>query len=86
MKTFALVLSLIVIACAGCVTRYNIRLANGDVITSKGRPHLSQDKAAWVFTDPTGKTLYLPAGSVSQIAPQSMDDGGPTKWAPATSR
>jgi hypothetical protein len=86
MKTIALVLALVVIAGTGCATRYNITLGNGEVITSKGRPHLSPDKAAWVFTDPSGKTRYVPAGSVAQIAPQSMDDGGPAKWQPASSR
>jgi hypothetical protein len=86
MKTNFLILSLLVITCAGCMTRYDITLANGTVITSKSRPRLTPDKDAWMFTDPSGRALIVPAGSVAQIAPQSLDDGGPTKWHPASSR
>jgi len=86
MKAIALVLSLIVVLCAGCMTRYDITLANGTVVTSKTKPRLTPGKDAWMYTDPSGRAMLVPAGSVAQIAPQSLDDGGPTKWRPSSSR
>jgi hypothetical protein len=85
MKKIALVF-LLAAACAGCATRYNLTLSNGDVITTKGRPHLSADKNEWLFTDASGKPGGIPAGNVTQIVPQSMNSDNPTKFVPATSR
>jgi hypothetical protein len=85
MKKITLVL-LLAAACAGCATRYHVTLSSGDVITAKGKPHLSKDKTVWLFTDASGKPAGIPAGNVTQIAPASMDSGSPTKFVPATSK
>jgi hypothetical protein len=81
MKTFFLAL-LLAAACAGCATRYDVTLTNGQVVTTRGKPHLSPDKNEWLFTDASGKPDRVPAGNVSQVAPQSMDTDNPTKFNP----
>jgi hypothetical protein len=81
MKTTTLFLFLILAACGGCATRYDMTLTNGAVITSKGKPHLNADKNMYIFRDVTGRTNAIPAANISQIAPQSMasDDTTTTK-------
>ena len=72
--------------CSGCATRYNITTTSGDIITAKGKPHLNADKSAWLFTDVSGRSGIIPAGNVTQVAPQSMDKDNPSKFIPAPSK
>ncbi len=74
MKHLFPVLLLALLVCAGCRTRYDIRLGNGEVITAKGKPHLDKDKNAWIYTDATGQVSAIPAGRVTDVGPQSMED------------
>jgi hypothetical protein len=84
MKNFFVVLLFVAIVCAGCRTRYDIRLNNGEVITAKGRPHLDKDRTAWIFTDASGKQNAVPAGRVTEVSPQSIDtDSGTGKFIPS---
>ena len=85
MKKLSLALVLSVVVCAGCATRYSMTLSNGEVITTKGKPHLSADKNEWLFTAANGQAGHIPAGGVSQISPQSMDnDDKPNKFNPVS--
>ncbi len=74
MKNIVPVLVLIAAVGAGCHSTYDIRLNNGEVITSKGKPHLDKERNAWIYTDASGKVNGIPAGRVTQVAPQSMDN------------
>jgi Bacterial protein of unknown function (DUF903) len=85
MKKITLVF-LLVAACAGCATRYNVHLSNGDVITAKGKPHLSKDKNVWLFTDASGRTNGIPSGNVTAISPQSMDNDFSTQFKTTSSK
>jgi hypothetical protein len=57
--------------CAGCASRYNITLNNGEVITSRGKPKLDKDHAGYNFTDASGNPDYVSLGRVQEIAPRS---------------
>jgi uncharacterized protein YcfL len=67
-------LCLFVVVCAGCRSNYDIHLNNSQVITAKGKPHLDKERNAWVFTDASGQVSAIPAGRVTEVSPQSMDD------------
>ncbi|MEI7729320.1 MAG: YgdI/YgdR family lipoprotein [Verrucomicrobiota bacterium] len=54
---------------AGCMTRYNVTLSNGTVITAKGKPKLDEQSGRYVFTDATGKQVAVSAMRVKEIAP-----------------
>jgi hypothetical protein len=57
--------------CAGCASRYNITLNNGDVITARGKPKLDKEHSGYFFTDAAGNPDYISLGSVREIAPRS---------------
>ena len=86
MKTAALLLLLLPGVCAGCVSRYNVTLSNGMVITSKGKPRLNADKNTFIFRDVSGQTNFVPAGNVSQISPASSGNDSPTKFNSAVNK
>jgi len=88
MKITTLFLFLVLAACGGCATRYDMILTNGIVITAKGKPHLNADKNMYIFKDASGKTNAIPAANVSQIAPQSMasDDTTAKKFNPVVDK
>jgi Bacterial protein of unknown function (DUF903) len=70
MKRFFSVLFALAL-CAGCSTHYNIKLTNGEVITSRGKPKLDKDKNGYFFTDASGNPDYISLGRVEEIEPQS---------------
>ena len=74
MKKNALVLLLVVTVCAGCATRYNISLTNGDVITARGRPKYDQTKGGFYYTDGLGNPAFVSGGRVREVAPASMSN------------
>jgi hypothetical protein len=87
MKKIVPVLLLIVAVGAGCRSTYDIRLNTGEVITAKGKPHLDKEKNAWIYTDASGRLSGIPAGRVTQVAPQSMDDNSSgTKFIPSNQK
>jgi ABC-type Fe3+-hydroxamate transport system substrate-binding protein len=86
MKTAIFVFLLAVAVCAGCATRYNLTLSNGEIITAKGKPHLNAAKNTYIYKDATGQTNFIPAANVTQIAPASMGDDSPTKFNPAVKK
>ena len=73
MKTIALVSLLALGLCAGCHTQYDIRMTNGQVITSRGKPHFDKDSNRYMFINANGDQDSISSLRVSQIAPQSMD-------------
>jgi hypothetical protein len=84
MNKLALAL-LVTLLCAGCASRYDITLSNGEIITSKGKPHLNSDKTAWIYITASGRTNALPAGNVTEVSPQSMTSANPTQFSPNNS-
>ena len=73
MKTLpvlALVLGL-ALTCAGCAHYYSVTMNNGQVITSRGKPHLDKANGVFVFKDVRGEERRIPAGSVSSVGPAS---------------
>lgn len=66
--SFALGLAL---TCAGCARFYNVQLNNGQVITSRGKPHYDKANSVFTFTDALGQPRRVPAGSVRSVAPAS---------------
>jgi hypothetical protein len=50
----------------GCVSRYNITLSSGTVVTAKGRPKLDKD-GFYHYKDATGKEVVIPSIRVRKI-------------------
>jgi len=69
MKKIALVLLLAAFVCAGCATRYNITLNNGDVITARGKPRYDPARYGFIYKDGTGQPAFIPGGRVREVAP-----------------
>ena len=65
-------LGMVMMAClfAGCASPYKITLANGAVITSKGKPKLDKANASYTFIDSMGRTNTIPSFRIRQIEPQ----------------
>ena len=63
---------------AGCSTRYNITLTNGEVIRSINKPTYDPDQQVYVFK----RITTIPAGSVREIAPASMKAEKPGPFLP----
>jgi hypothetical protein len=74
MKKIVLVLLLATFVCAGCATRYNIALTNGDVITARGKPKFDQAKGGFYYKDGQGNPAYISGGRVREVAPASMSN------------
>jgi len=75
MKTTVSVIILALFLCAGCATRYNITLSNGEVISAKGKPHYDKSRGIWIYKNAAGQLCKVPGGSVTEIAPRSMSGG-----------
>lgn len=77
----------VLLLCAGCASHYNIKLANGEVITSRGKPKLDKDKNGYYFTDASGQQEYISLGRVEEISPQGWkkkyDEKDSFKYLPA---
>ena len=85
MKRISLLLLLALTLCAGCASRYNITLNNGDIVTAKGKPKYDKQRNGYLYNDALGNTNYISAFRVREIAPAShskSDDGGflPTQF------
>jgi len=74
MKKNALILLLAAFVCAGCATRYNISLTNGDVITARGKPKFDQTKGGFYYKDGQGNPAFVSGGRVREVAPASMSN------------
>jgi len=72
MKKIAFVLLLAAFVCAGCATRYNIALTNGDVITARGKPKYDPTKGGFLYKDGQGNPAFVSGGRVREVAPASM--------------
>ena len=70
MKKRLLPLALCVSLLAGCARHYNLKLANGSVVTTASKPRL--ENGGYHFKDASGKDVYIPATRVREIAPASM--------------
>jgi hypothetical protein len=68
----------------GCAQHYVITTQTGSQIGTKGKPHLKN--GVYSYTDAMGRESVIPAGSVTQIAPASMDDGADAKFKGPTSK
>ncbi len=62
---------------AGCATRYDITLQNGDVIRAKSKPKLTPD-GAYVFKDLNGREMAISRMRIRQIEPARWG-GSPKK-------
>ncbi len=72
--------------CAGCASRYNITLNNGEVITALGKPKYDQARSIYIYKDASGTPSYLPQVDVREIAPRSWkksEDANDFKFLPA---
>jgi Bacterial protein of unknown function (DUF903) len=73
--------------CAGCASHYNIKLTNGETITSRGKPKLDNDKNGYFFKDASGQQEYISLGRVEEISPQGWkkkyDEKDSFKYLPA---
>ena len=83
MKNLFAVLVLAAVVCSGCHSTYNIRLSNGDIITAKGKPRLDKQRNAWVYKDASGQLNGIPAGRVSEVSPQSIDEDSKKQFIPS---
>lgn len=71
MKLTSLIFLMAVLACAGCATRYDMKLTDGSIISSKGKPHLDGTRHVIYFKDGMGRTNAIPEFRVVEIAPHS---------------
>jgi len=72
MKINILSVVLLLVVCAGCATRYDMKLSNGSVITARGKPRIDEQRHLIFYTDANGQTNVIPQFRVSQIEPHSM--------------
>jgi hypothetical protein len=75
-KVFPILLAALAL-CAGCATRYDITLTNGDVITALGRPHLDSSRQRYTYKDAEGRPAAVPAMRVKEVGPSSMREKSP---------
>ena len=80
MKQICILLLAGLVLLSGCASRYNIRLTNGTVVTSKGKPKLNEEGSAYKFTDLKGEKVTLPAGRVREIYPASEGSSSSTQF------
>lgn len=71
MKSIVPILLLGALICSGCATRYDMKLTNGMVITSKGKPKVDSQHHVITFIDAKGETNVIPEFKVTEIAPHS---------------
>jgi hypothetical protein len=86
MKRISLLLLLAVTLCAGCATRYNITLNNGDIVTAKGKPKYDKQRNGFFYTDALGNTNYISAFRVREIAPASSSKSDNSGFLPTEFR
>jgi Bacterial protein of unknown function (DUF903) len=70
MNRFALLFSIGLAALCGCAHTYVITLDNGRRITTASKPH--RQNGRYVFKDAAGRTVFVSANQVREIAPASM--------------
>lgn len=71
MKSLLLCALLVVLSLAGgCVSRYDVTLANQRVITSHGKPKLHKESNTFRFKDAQGNLQVIPVFNVSDIKPR----------------
>ncbi|MBI3852148.1 MAG: YgdI/YgdR family lipoprotein [Verrucomicrobia bacterium] len=66
----------------GCARHYNLKLANGSIITTATKPRL--EHGSYHFKDGAGKDVYIPASRVREIAPASMSKESEPQFKPAS--
>lgn len=71
MKSIVPIFLLGALICSGCATRYDMKLTNGTVITSKGKPKVDSQHHIITFIDAKGQTNVIPEFKVVEIAPHS---------------
>jgi hypothetical protein len=72
--------------CAGCASRYNITLNDGEVITARGKPKYDETRSGYFYTDASGNPAYISQLRVNEIAPQSWkkkNDANDFKFLPS---
>jgi hypothetical protein len=69
MKNFRLLSVLAALLCAGCTSHYAVTLNNGTRLNVPSKPHLQGN--SYVYKNSSGEEVYLPVGSVREIAPAS---------------
>lgn len=72
MKLTSLIFLMAVLACAGCATRYDMKLTDGSIISSKGKPRVDANRHVIYFKDGMGRTNSIPEFRVVEIAPHSQ--------------
>ncbi|HZV35485.1 MAG TPA: YgdI/YgdR family lipoprotein [Verrucomicrobiae bacterium] len=60
------------LACAGCATRYDMKLTDGSIISSKGKPRVDPTQHVIYFKDALGRTNSIPEFRVVELAPHSQ--------------
>jgi hypothetical protein len=71
MKIIPALVLLMVVLCAGCVSHYDMKLTNGMIITSRGKPRVDEKTHIVYFTDAKGRTNAIPEFRIVEIAPHS---------------
>lgn len=85
MKTNLLLLAGL-LAVTGCASRYVIKTNSGSQITTQSKPRLKN--GVYTYKDAMGRSTFIPAGSVAQISPASVEqeEDKSSKFRPATQR
>lgn len=88
MKTTGLLVVFTCLVCVGCAGRYDIRLSNGDIITSRGKPRIDETNHVVYFKDAYGHSNSIPEFRVTEIAPHSTmsAEDAPQKFNPVTKK
>jgi hypothetical protein len=71
MKIISPIFLFALLVCGGCATHYDMRLTNGSIITSKGKPRVDSKQHLIFFKDASGRTNVIPEFKVTEIAPHS---------------
>ena len=75
MKRLVCLLALAAIPLAGCVSRYDVMLRNGQTITAKSKPK-EDGHGNYVFKDAEDKETRIPMNRVIQIDPRPLINSG----------
>lgn len=86
MKLLSFIFLVVLLACAGCASRYDMKLTDGTIISTRGKPHVDATRHVIYFKDAMGRTNAIPEFRVVEVAPHSamVKDDETKKFNPVT--